>query len=856
MIPLKLTLHNFMSYRGNVPTISFESIHTACISGNNGNGKSALIDAMTWALWGKTRANSDDDLIHAGQNEMEVDFEFAIEKQRYLIVRKHAKAKNAKSSGQTILEFQSITPEGIKVLTGDTTSQTQTIITRALHMDYETFINSAFLRQGKADEFTKKRPADRKQVMANILQLSVYDELESQANDMSKKQSSQADQFEILLNNLQDELSHRALYQAEYAAAKQQLVEIENVVETHKSIVENLRQNKQNLETKRSQLAEIESGLANVENNYKLWSEQAIQYRKRFEAFQKLIDQQLSIEDNFKRLTSIRKQYQEYEQKAKLYNVLVQNRHKLELSINKAAEELNKTHAVSENRILEFEKTSASLPDLQVRLKQISTQTADLDKSEIEIQTQRERLQNLRTEINLSRSEIARCQDDLHDLAEKLELLAHKEDAACPLCESELGVEGKHKIESKYMAEKADKQRKLETHQKEIKVREAEADQLAKDLLANENTLKFSRSKLQNQYGNLQKAIADAQNAAALCQSERQVLSEVENRLATRDFARDEEKLLSKLDNEISGLQYDPQIYENLRLEMPEMEKYTEPKRQLDEATKNISEEKENLTKALNSATTCEDKLKTDQGRRDILKNELTTYIQAAKNLQLAEIEQQRILIQQRQIQQEVGAAQGKLERFDSVEKTYQAKSSQLNELNKQAKLYKDLAQAFGKKGIQAMLIETAIPEIENEANLLLSRMTDNRMSVKLETQRETKKGEVQETLDINISDELGTRNYEMFSGGEAFRIDFAVRIALSKLLARRAGAPLPTLIIDEGFGTQDSTGIEKIKEAITLIQDDFEKILVITHINDFKDAFPVRLEIVKTPEGSTVYLN
>jgi DNA repair protein SbcC/Rad50 len=129
-------------------------------------------------------------------------------------------------------------------------------------------------------------------------------------------------------------------------------------------------------------------------------------------------------------------------------------------------------------------------------------------------------------------------------------------------------------------------------------------------------------------------------------------------------------------------------------------------------------------------------------------------------------------------------------------------------------------------------------------------------MFIKIETQKENKKGEVMETLDINISDELGTRNYEMFSGGEAYRIDFAIRIALSKLLARRAGAPLPTLIIDEGFGTQDGAGIEKIKEALTSIQDDFEKILVITHINDFKDAFPVRIEVVKSAEGSTIYLN
>jgi exonuclease SbcC len=126
-------------------------------------------------------------------------------------------------------------------------------------------------------------------------------------------------------------------------------------------------------------------------------------------------------------------------------------------------------------------------------------------------------------------------------------------------------------------------------------------------------------------------------------------------------------------------------------------------------------------------------------------------------------------------------------------------------------------------------------------------------MSVNFETQRDTKKGDIAETLDIKIGDELGTRDYEMFSGGEAFRIDFAIRIALSRLLARRAGAPLPTLIIDEGFGTQDAEGIEKLKEAIISIQDEFKKIIVVTHIEELKDAFPTRINVVKTEGGSRI---
>ncbi len=115
----------------------------------------------------------------------------------------------------------------------------------------------------------------------------------------------------------------------------------------------------------------------------------------------------------------------------------------------------------------------------------------------------------------------------------------------------------------------------------------------------------------------------------------------------------------------------------------------------------------------------------------------------------------------------------------------------------------------------------------------------------------EIKTGELREALDIIISDELGSRPYELYSGGEAFRIDFAIRIALSKLLARRAGAKLRSLFIDEGFGTQDARGREHLISAINTIQDDFDLILVITHIEELKEAFPTRIEVEKTSQGS-----
>ena len=152
--------------------------------------------------------------------------------------------------------------------------------------------------------------------------------------------------------------------------------------------------------------------------------------------------------------------------------------------------------------------------------------------------------------------------------------------------------------------------------------------------------------------------------------------------------------------------------------------------------------------------------------------------------------------------------------------------------------------------------LEQALPQIEQKANDLLDRLSDGQMSIRFGTQAEykdKKRDDLKETLDIQISDASGTRDYEMYSGGEAFRVNFAIRLALSEILAQRKGARLQTLVIDEGFGSQDVQGRQRLIEAINAVKNDFEKIFIITHLDELKDAFPNRIEIEKTERGSTV---
>jgi exonuclease SbcC len=276
--------------------------------------------------------------------------------------------------------------------------------------------------------------------------------------------------------------------------------------------------------------------------------------------------------------------------------------------------------------------------------------------------------------------------------------------------------------------------------------------------------------------------------------------------------------------------------------------------RDYSEAQKALPEERDALQKVEGELQQWAETLDAEVKNRNAQQTELVDMPEVEAKLAAARKESNDVTRRLEQGRQQIGSVREKIDRCANLERARVEKKAAREAAAKEQRIFEELALAFGKKGIQAMLIENALPELEEEANSLLARMTDNRMSVRIESQRalKSKEGEA-ETLDINIGDELGTRRYEMYSGGEAFRIDFALRIALSKLLARRAGAPLPTLIIDEGFGSQDSGGRERLVEAINSIQDDFEKILVITHIDEMKESFPVRIEVTKGADGSKV---
>ncbi|MFC1985459.1 AAA family ATPase [Chloroflexota bacterium] len=853
MIPVKLAVRNFMCYRDNVPPLYFAGIHTASICGDNGNGKSALIDAMTWALWGRTRAKSDDDLVCAGQTEMEVEFDFSVGQQAYRVIRKHAKPKRRRSSGQTILEFQIATENGFRSITGDSVQQTQQKIIKMLHVDYPTFINSALLLQGRADEFTVSNPAKRKQVLADILGLSLYDELEEQAKERAKQKETEKAQLESSIKDIEDELVQKPAYEAELKQAQAELSHIEEVIREQESRLNELRQKKELLKNEQLQLAQLEEHMTETARTLERWDDQVKQHHSRIKEYEELIAQRSTIEEGYTQLVEAKKLCDELDYKFRQSVNLERQKSQLDSKIREASQSLITEHAVVQNKITDLEARSQKLPRIKSELQKVQVELHQLAEEEERLYQKRQSSQELRSRIHVLESSEAQLEHEITEIGEKLALLLTESGAKCPLCETELGVDSLKLIEAKYTAEKHQKSDSLKSNQGELAQKKIELGSLESEISRLEVKLKQDRTSVQSKASLLSQEISEAEKAGDQLNEERVRLSEIEEHLARKDFATSEQEALHQLEAELAKIDYATQQHEQARHHLANLEQFENPKRKLEEADRHINQEKEATSRAEQAAQELHHRLEADNKKRQGLTTELSSLPQLTNDLAQAETEYQTLGTQQKRAQEIVGSAKGKLQRCSELETKKGEKEKLLTQTSKEEKIYRGLVQAFGKKGIQALLIEMVLPEIEAEANKLLGRMTDNRMHVKIETQRETKKGDLLEILDINIADELGTRNYEMFSGGEAFRINFAIRIALSKLLARRAGAPLPTLIIDEGFGTQDSTGLEKLKEAIISIQDDFDKIIVITHIEELRDAFPTRIDVVKTAEGSTL---
>lgn len=696
MIPIELELHNFLAYR-DPGSLRLEGIHIACIVGPNGAGKSSLLDAITWALWGKARVNTPDDLIHQGEKEMRVALTFDQGGTRYRVIRQRKVGKR----GVSLLDLQTRDSDSAswKDISEKTIRATQEEINKSVGLDYETFVNSAFLAQGRADEFTTKTPSQRKQILANILNLSRWEIYEHQTKERIAETKMSIQRLDGRVEEIERELMQR---------------------EAHEAVMK-----------------EAEAAAHGV-------NEKLIEFEKQWADLEKarngLVTLQRQIDDLTRRITA-------------------REREVADIKRERGATQVQADKVALQAALDEVREALAKLEPIQAKFQEMTQEQSALAEETA-------RLEGINQALG----------PETEPLKAREAVLEAATEPVCPTCGQalteenrvEMVAELRVEIETRRELYRSNRDRTLEIAEK---IGEIEHERLMLD-----KQLK-TRSTLEKRVGELEAALTYADEAA-----KRE--GELRDKVArwSKDLAADREQ------------------------------------------RKVLEAKAEGLESRLRAAS-------------------------------LTQQDVDQLRLEKRIADERVGGARQQLAALEAIERQRIEKLKERERMADDLGLYEDLREAFGKRGVPSMIIETVVPELTRSANDLLTHLSEDKMEVSIETQRKTKTGELREALDIIISDKLGERPYELYSGGEAFRIDFAIRIAISRLLARRAGAQLRSLFIDEGFGTQDARGREQLISAINAIQDDFDRILVITHIEELKDAFPARIEVTKTPQGSQFQL-
>ncbi len=862
MIPQRLSVRNFLCYRENVPPLDFTGLHLACLCGANGHGKSALLDAITWSLWGRARGRTQDDLIYYGADEARVELEFLARGTSYRVIRSHARGMSGRRrAGVSDLQLQLLNGSDAQPISGNSVRETQEKIQQLIGMDYDTFINSAFLLQGRADEFTSKTPSDRKAVLASIMGLDAYDRLQVRAREKLAEVRSANDQSEGVLQQLRREIEELGDPLQELFGLEQYLQTVEIDLQAKRRELELLRTRDQELENRRQALAEEQRQIDHLGEEIAQLEVALAQARRRIEEYLALVDQSPLISEGLEKLREARQRFEELEEVRGQHLAYTEKRAGVLQAIDSRRARVE-TLAEELRRKLAEELTPQAEAESQLLSEQarLQTQRSALSRQEEELASQRERQQNLANRLGEAHTTAKRYKTEGEELGKKLALLDNPSggQAVCPLCGTSLAQDACQGLADTYSREIKEKRDLYRQNQALLKGLQSEKSDLDQALPQQEQALAGSQKELEVALSNVERQILESRHAQQELEVIQPRLASAIASLQSGEFAAEENKTLQELDLEIRSLGYEEEARQQSYAQMQELQGFAERQAHLSQARARLPEEEEALAQTSDMLQRRREELATRQanllaGQQAIdgfgqLQDQLK---EAELSLSVAEGKQQTAIARR-------GYLEGQMRRREDLAKELDAVSGRKTELEEEQGIYQELAIAFGRQGVQAMLIETVIPRLEEEANYLLGQMTDNRMHLKLETQRERRsgRGEPIETLEINVSDELGPRSYEMYSGGEAFRVNLALRIALSKVLAQRMGAPLPTLFIDEGFGTQDGAGRERILDVISSIQHDFDKIIVITHLEDLKDMFPVRIEVQKNGDGSTFWLS
>lgn len=882
MKPLVVRFQAFGPYK-NEQVIDFEQISKQglfLICGETGSGKTTILDAITFALYGKSSGGMRDQLefMRCKQSEWGIDtfvcYDFALQGKVYRFERRLECKKVKLSASQNVYLKNA---EGVfePLFENCKEKDMNAKAKELLGLDYDQFRQVIILPQGQFEKLLTSNSDEKEKILVSIFGVNKWQKIANHLYEMA------AEKRNVLLKvkeemelRLKDEDCHNLEeFNVQIEGLKQ---EIQDAKERFLAADFDGQKKKleQELELGKQYhlLRELEQKLAELKSQKELYDEKQAQLKLAEEA-EGLRMHIKALEESKKNL---QKREKDLEELLKLIPVAKQTVDEAEMTLARHMEHQEKVDKWQKEAV-RLEERKPYYQSLSEKGKEVNDMKKKHDavlklftKCELDVKNAGVKVQ----QVSDAYKEVRDCYTMLSDaflggitgnLAAKL-----SENEPCPVCGSKVHPQ-KAKLPKRVVSEAEVKAKEAEMHRKFSEIEACQAAyhkaQTAKEeqerlLSACESQLKVLENELETAKKNLikgvdnmqvlEKAIDERKNLVKAFQQKQakleQELYAKKNALAAGEAKKHvalEEKTVAEQEVEKAKEVWITELAKTTFVDLEQVQKSLLTPEKVSAMREAYANYQARVRHISSEITSMQDALKGKEEPDTAVCLEKLNEIVAIKEQYISEMAKKKLSISQKE---------DKYKRLKGMSAEYESSWSQVET---DWALAKNLRGDTG-IGLQRYVLGVMFSSVIAAANQMLEKVHGGRY--RLFRSDEKSQGSNKKGLELKVFDSFSKegdegRSVKTLSGGEKFLVSLALSIGMSTI-AQRSGTHLDAMFVDEGFGSLDQNSIEDALGVLASIQKANGTVGIISHVQVLQDNIPTKLEIKKTKQGSHIVMN
>lgn len=884
-----IQLNNFLSHRDTL--IRFEK-GVNIIYGKNGAGKSSIVDAIRFALFGEKRGDKIAELVRSGTNGCSVTIGFRLGDKYYQVFRSMGLGKSGVTQRNSWIKLDDL-------MIAETSEGVTEEIRSGLGIPKDTFLNSVFVRQGEMDALISETAKKREELFSKIIGIDILSESAQkikQIRDRLRMAEAQYGSLPDKIERMTAEIREVRERVEGYSQALQSVNEREGKAKArvdeveavrnqaierksrHDTLVTTVTELRQRLESLRRGISEKEQNLKNIsfsrDEKEKIEKDPVFVNRKEISAYFRLRDEARALEVTLKHLGESVEDYTR--EKVKLEGLAESHRQ---------FEEADKKLREMDEKVRSFQKDRAVKGDLEADLKKNMSKVEELSAC-----VSREEFRDLQgydrnrlnSEIRDMEEKLREYEGDRKTIKERIGNLSRRrtelrknkdtlgDNRECPVCGTELDEVHLREIHITYENEEKELSEQINQNAGMVSELNAKYSEFEKKLerLRREDVEKLLRSmeererihsameETRRKLSEIDRRIGETPNLEEEYETFRKSLDslkELENRYHSISYSlgkiniedirerhdrtrieADSKKTAMREISETIGFVPDPSDREKADELVSSYERIRSAEDRYNRLNTELQSEK---STAEQTNSELEKKVREAESMKDAgeeMRNATTKYNEAQQ--EYSEIRQNRAVLNER-----IRKGREDLERMDRERELLEADAGKLAKLKDASSKLERIRGSFERGGIQALIRKDSSVAINNMTRNYLSSFNFDFDDVRID-----------ENFDIRVINNGVEEALDSLSGGERISLAIAVRLAIAKYLTGRVS----TVIMDEPTNFLDEDRRNNLKDIIQYSLKDenmVQQMIMITHHAELTSAADLSLEVTKSSGLSEV---